>query len=674
MLRALLALAFATAAALAQTPNVVVILVDDLGFVDLGCQGSTFYETPHIDGLAADGVRFTNGYAACAVCSPTRAAMMTGRSPARTGVTDWIRARFQRGGVGTPDANPTAYVGGPDRPLLCPPNPYWLELEERTIAEYLHDAGYATCHIGKWHLGDDAWYPEHQGFDENHGGCDYGQPPSYFDPYTNRQLPQGIPTLAPRDEGEYLTDREANIAADFIARHRDRPFFLNYAPYAVHTPIQAPEDETAEFAAKRDPNAGQRNAKYAAMVAAVDRAVGRILGALDAHGLTENTLVVFTSDNGGLEGPTDNAPLRSGKGFPYEGGIRVPWIVRWPGVVEPGRVDSTPVTTVDVLPTVLDAVGVTPDADRELDGTSLVPLLQGGELGRRPLFWQFPHYRGSVTPYAIVRDGRWKLIRRDEGPTFELFDLALDPGETRDLSARYPKQTAALAALLDDHLADVGARLPRANPAFVPKPRVLILGDSISMGYTQRVRARLANEAVVLRPTAANGRAENCEGTTKGVDAIDRWLAIDGGDFDVIHFNFGLHDIKRVDRETRRNSNDPSDPRQAEPEIYERQLRAIVAKLRATDAELVFATTTPVPTGGVRPHRDPADAVRYNAIARRVMAEAGIPVNDLFALVEPRLGELLPRPDVHFQAAGYDALADRVADAVRDAIARRAGR
>ncbi|MEK6233287.1 MAG: sulfatase-like hydrolase/transferase, partial [Planctomycetales bacterium] len=207
----------------AEKLNFVLVLVDDLGWMDLSCQGSKVYETPNIDRLAKEGMRFTDAYAACAVCSPTRAAVMTGRYPARTGVTDWIRARFQRGGLGTPDKNPTKYVGG-NRKLLCPPNPYWLEHEEVTIAEALRPAGYATCYIGKWHLGDEAWYPQRQGFDFNFGGCDYGQPPSYFDPYTNGRLKQGIPHLPPRKEGEYLSDREADEAVQFIRQHKDKPF------------------------------------------------------------------------------------------------------------------------------------------------------------------------------------------------------------------------------------------------------------------------------------------------------------------------------------------------------------------------------------------------------------------------------------------------------------------
>ena len=244
--------------------NIVLILVDDLGWMDLGCQGSTFYETPNIDRLAAQGMRFTNAYAACAVCSPTRAAVMTGRYPARVGVTDWIRARFQRGGIGTPAANPTEYVRRPNGKLWCPPNPYWMEHSELTLAEMLKPAGYRSCHIGKWHLGDDDWYPTAQGFDENYGGCDYGQPPSYFDPYQNRRLTEGIPFLPSRKPGEYLSDREADEAVEFIRRNRNNPFFLYMANYAVHTPIQANAEVTARYQAKTKTN--QTDAKYAAMV------------------------------------------------------------------------------------------------------------------------------------------------------------------------------------------------------------------------------------------------------------------------------------------------------------------------------------------------------------------------------------------------------------------------
>ncbi len=229
--------------------NVVLILVDDLGWMDLSCQGSDYFRTPHIDQLAADGIRFTDAYAACAVCSPTRAAVMTGRYPGRTGVTDWIRARFQRGGVGSLDKNPTQYVGGKDRRLLCPPNPYWMEHEEVTIAELLQPTGYATCHIGKWHLGDPGWYPTNQGFDLNIAGCDIGQPPSYFDPYTHPKYSLDG-QMQPRKEGEFLTHREGDEARQFILDQSKDPFFLYYCPYAVHTPIQAIPEVAAKY--KRD--------------------------------------------------------------------------------------------------------------------------------------------------------------------------------------------------------------------------------------------------------------------------------------------------------------------------------------------------------------------------------------------------------------------------------------
>ena len=652
--------------------NFVVVLVDDLGWTDLSVQGSQYYETPNIDALAAGGMRFTNAYAACAVCSPTRAAVMTGRYPVRTGVTDWIRGRFQRPGGETPPANPTEYVGTPRRALICPPNPFWLESDELTLAEILSEHGYATAHIGKWHLGDDAWYPEHQGFAENYGGCDYGQPPSYFDPYRNRNLPQGIPTLQPRREGEYLTDREADEAVGFIARSKDKPFFLYLAHYAVHTPIQGKEDLVGRYAAKTATN--QDDPTYAAMVHSVDDAMGRVLAALEENGVPDRTVVIFTSDNGGLLGPTDNAPLRSGKGYPYEGGIRVPLIIRWPGVVEAGGISDLPVTSVDYFPTVLDAIGVSQPDDRAIDGVSLVPHLgsQGAmEPSRSDLFWHFPHYRGDVIPYSIIRSGDYKLIKRYEGPTYELYDLAADLGEENDLAGDMPGLVQQLDRRLVAHLESARAKMPEENPAHFSRDRVLVLGDSISIGYDTRVRNQLADEAKVVRPTNANGSAENCEGTTKGVANIDRWLDLDGGNWDVIHFNFGLHDLKRVDPDTGRNSNNAGDPYQASPEVYESQLREIVRKLEATGAELVFATTTPVPPGGVRPYRDVGDPQTYNDVARRVMAEHDIPVNDLYAAALARLDEIQQPVNVHFTQAGSRALADQVIKNVLAALTRR---
>ena len=446
-----------------QPPNVVLILVDDLGWMDLGCQGSDYFKTPNIDALAASGIRFTDAYAACAVCSPTRAAVMTGKSPARTGITDWIRARFQRGNLGTPDQNPTDYVGGSKRKLLCPPNPYWMEHEEETVAELLKARGYQSCHIGKWHLGDPAWYPTAQGFDRNIAGCDLGQPPSYFDPYFHRRY-NFDGQLTPRSEGEYLTYREADEAQNFIAEHHDKPFFLFYCPYAVHTPIQAIDDVTEKY---RREGKTEVKAKYAAMIESVDDAVGTITDALDAHGLTGHTLIIFTSDNGGLVGPTDNKPLRSGKGYAYEGGIRVPLIVKWPGVVMPGSVSSVPVTSVDLFPTIADATGTSSQNTDLLDGHSLVPILRDPSTGPTPrsLYWHFPHYRHAPGPYGIVRDGNWKLIRWYEGG-HELYHLKDDLGETTNLASELPDRVRLMQAKLDAELFRVGAKEPRVNPAF----------------------------------------------------------------------------------------------------------------------------------------------------------------------------------------------------------------
>ncbi|MEO1524162.1 MAG: sulfatase [Planctomycetota bacterium] len=446
------------------TPNVVLILVDDLGWMDLSCQGSDYFRTPNIDKLAAEGMRFTDAYAACAVCSPTRAAVMTGRWPARVGVTDWIRARFQRG-VKTPEVTRTEYVGGPAKKLLCPPNPFWMEYEEITLAERLDPLGYTTCHIGKWHLGDPDWYPTKQGFDFNIAGCDIGQPPSYFDPYLHKKY--GFDNqLEPRKKGEFLTHREADEARQFIAENHEQPFFLFYCPYAVHTPIQAIPEVAAKY---EQDGKTSLNAKYAALTESVDDAVGTILDALDESGVAENTLVIFTSDNGGLKGPTDNTPLRSGKGYAYEGGIRVPLIIRWPGVVKGGTVSNEVVSSVDYVPTVVEAIGgEVPD---NVDGRSLVGHLRSGgtdSLDREFIHWHFPHYRHKPGPYSIIRSGDWKLIRWYEGG-HELYNLSKDLSETTDLASSMPDKVTELDEKLSAELKRVGAKLPRPNPDYKAK-------------------------------------------------------------------------------------------------------------------------------------------------------------------------------------------------------------
>lgn len=458
------------AAASSNPLNFIVFLVDDMGWMDLSCQGSDYYRTPNIDRLAKEGMRFTDAYAACAVCSPTRAAVQTGRWPGRTGVTDWIRSRFQRGGIGTPAENPTQWLSRSNRKLICPPNPFWLESGELTIAEALKSKGYVSAHIGKWHLGDEAWYPTGQGYDVNKGGCDYGQPPSYFDPFNNprhkhEMIRAGIPNLPGRKEGQFLTHREAEEAVELIRRWQGKPFFLHIANYAVHTPIQALEEVAAKF---QKEGKHITNAKYAAMVESVDDCVGSVLEILEELKLSDDTMIIFTSDNGGLDRngrPTENAPLRSGKGYAYEGGIRVPFIVRWPGVVPAGAVSSTPISSVDIFPTLVAAAKVKLPKEHVVDGKSLLAHFKsGGERGleRDELFWHFPHYRHSPGPYSIIRKGDFKLIKFYEGIS-ELYDLKNDLGETRNLAADMPDRVKLLNRRLMSGLKRMGAKIPKPN-------------------------------------------------------------------------------------------------------------------------------------------------------------------------------------------------------------------
>lgn len=454
-------------------PNVILIVVDDMGWMDLSCQGSDYYKTPNIDRIADEGLRFTNGYAACAVCSPTRAALQTGRYPARIGVTDWIRSLFQRGNLGTPEKNPTEYVGGRNRKLLCPPNPFWMEHDEVTLAEALGSNGYKTAYIGKWHLGDEAWYPPGQGYDENRGGCDYGQPPSYFDPYNQPKhrhpmIRAGIPSLPGRKPGEFLTHREADEAVQLIRQWKDEPFFINLGHYAVHTPIQAIDEVAAKY---KQEGKSDVNAKYAAMVESIDDSTKQILETLRELHLDDRTMIIFTSDNGGLDNggrPTENAPLRSGKGYAYEGGIRVPFLVRWPGQIKPGTRSNTPVCSIDVFPTILDAAGVQAPKDREIDGLSLMPLLKSGgqtPLDRDELIWHFPHYRHAPGPYSILRKGNWKLIQFDEGIS-ELYDLEKDLEESNNLAEQEPDKVQMMKDRLSAILESIDAKRPIANPDF----------------------------------------------------------------------------------------------------------------------------------------------------------------------------------------------------------------
>jgi len=442
--------------------NVLLIHVDDLGWADIGVLGSDFYETPFIDRLAAEGMLFRQSYAAAAICSPSRAALMTGKYPARMGITDWIYARFQ--GVGTTGL-PGEYAENPDQPLRTPKNQGFLPLEELTLAERMKAQGYTTYHVGKWHLGGEENYPEKQGFDRNFGGNDLGQPPSYFDPYE-----PATPTpfyafdrVTPRDSGEYLTDREGDEIVNFLQSQAQK-FFIHWAPYAVHTPLMAPQALVDKY--KRKASGKQKNPVYAAMVENLDQNVGKVLAELDRLKLTEKTLVIFTSDNGGLMGNptnpiTNNEPLRSQKGYPYEGGIRVPTVVKWPGKVAAGKQSDLPIMTLDWAPTILDYLGLN-SQEQGLDGQSLAGVLAGGALESRDLFWHFPHYRGAdVVPYSIIRSGEYKLIHYFDMQPDELFSLAEDPYETTNLAAQFPELASQLKASLKAWWLKTGARMPQ---------------------------------------------------------------------------------------------------------------------------------------------------------------------------------------------------------------------
>lgn len=465
-----LTLFLAGRAAANERPNVVFFLVDDLGWADLGCYGSTFHLTPNIDALAERGVRFSQAYAASPVCSPTRASILTGRHPVQVDITDWIP------GVDRGDNADVRFKHIADRDDL--------DLDEVTIAEHLRDrANYQTFFIGKWHLGEEGHYPTDQGFDVNVGGCSKGSPPGgYYAPFKNPSLPD-------RDDDDYLTTRLTDEAVTLIdSADRDRPFFLMFSYYNVHAPIQPDKrtiDQYRKTAKERFPHpapsirsrgaisrASQDNPEYASMVTAVDTSVGQVLKALEENELANETIVFFFSDNGGLctlssrrtkndrGGPTSNLPLRSGKGWCYEGGIREPLIVSAPNQFAPAVCD-TPVISTDLMPTILDLVGLTPSNDKPIDGISLKSLLGGGSIVDRDLHWHYPHYHGSGwTPGAAIRSGKWKLIEFYETDETELYDLENDLGEQHDLAEVEVDVKDRLKRSLKDWQTRHNARMP----------------------------------------------------------------------------------------------------------------------------------------------------------------------------------------------------------------------
>lgn len=470
----------ATAAAFAKAsgkPNIVFILADDLGWRDTSLYGSTFCETPNLERLAQRGMMFSQAYAANPLCSPTRSSIMTGLYPARTGIT-------------TPSGHvpeivldkqlvPAAAAG---QKALQARSVTRLKPEYVTLAEALKEAGYATAHLGKWHLGSEPYDPLHQGFDIDL-------------PHTPAPGPVGG-YLGPWKfwagkgrEGEHIEDRMADEAAAFIRANRSRPFYLNYWAFSVHTPWQGKAELIEKYRAKAHSSSGQRNPVYGAMVESLDQAVGRLMRSLDEAGVAGNTLVVFFSDNGGVdwtsnEEPamlhpeyrgipaTSNAPLRGGKATLYEGGTREPCVVVWPGRVKPGSRTAAIVSSVDFYPTILDAAGV-PHSRQELDGISILPALRGRALNREAIFCHFPHYipRTGAVPGTWVRKGDWKLIRlycdnEDQSDRFELYNLKDDLSETRNLAAQHPEKVKELDRLIEGFLRRTGALVPKPNPAY----------------------------------------------------------------------------------------------------------------------------------------------------------------------------------------------------------------
>ena len=427
-------------------PNVLFILIDDMGWMDLGCQGNKNLRTPNIDNLAKGGMRFTDAYAPAPVCSPTRAAIITGQSPARLQITNHLphQDRF------TPK----------DSKLLPAKMLNHLSLESETLAERLKkDAHYATAFIGKWHLytGRDKKYnPLNQGFDINIGGCSYGGPPTFFAPYRIDFLPD-------RKEGEYLPNRLADEAIAFISEQnsKDKPFFVALWNYTVHWPMEAPDKLVEKY--KNLPVKGYRDHRYAAMIEAMDIAIGKVLKSLDDLNITEETLVIFTSDNGPFGGVGDASPLRADKGHLYEGGIRVPLIVRWPGKVEAGAVEETPVILTDLHPTILSATGLDLNSTIPNDGHNLLPLLKGKEkLKNRAVYWHYPNFafhRDNRLGSAI-REGDHKLIHFYDTDSVELYNLKNDIGEKNDLSGKMPQLASRLKNKLKVWLQDSGAVMP----------------------------------------------------------------------------------------------------------------------------------------------------------------------------------------------------------------------
>ena len=454
-------------------PNFLFILADDYGYHDLSITGSKFYETPNIDRIATGGMIFTDGYATCQVCSPSRASIMTGKFPARHGITDWI-------GAATGEEWRKA---GRFNQLLPPKNGDHLPHEYITLPEAMKQAGYKTFFAGKWHLGSEGSWPEDHGFDINKGGWDVGSPKGgYFAPWENPNLESG-------PDGENLEMRLARETVQFLKENKDTSFFAYLSFYAVHAPLETTKEKWKKYRQKAEEmgiaetgfemgyflpiRQVQDNPVYAGLVESMDNAVGEVLKALDELGLAENTVVIFTSDNGGVAAgdafATSNLPLRAGKGYQFEGGIREPYFIKIPGM-NGGQKCTIPVTGTDFYPTILELAGIPKKPDEHIDGVSLVPLLKGKKIAERPLIWHYPHYGNQGgEPSSIIRVGDWKLIHYYEDGHEELYNLKTDLAETTDVAKEKAEIAGQLSSQLFDYLNEVGSKFPTKDPEYDPE-------------------------------------------------------------------------------------------------------------------------------------------------------------------------------------------------------------
>ncbi len=453
-----------------KNPNIIFFLVDDMGWMDCTVNGSQYYETPNIERLAKQGIVFSNAYSANPLCSPTRASIMTGKYPHRFHLT-------------TPGGH---LPPNPDVPMMkesavawnkvvCPDSRTFMFLEEFTIAEALKTAGYATAHMGKWHLGQEAYWPEHQGFDLNIAGGNYPGPPSFFSPYKNVKLADG-------PDKEYITDRLTDEALKYLDNHKDTTFYLNLWHFAVHAPFQGQRELMKKYEQKTDPRDKQDNAIMGAMIESMDKSLGRIMDKLDELKLADNTIIIFFSDNGGnmydlIDGKTatNNFPLKMGKGNIHEGGIRVPCIISWPGKIKPATKSDEVICSIDFYPTLLEIAGLKPQKGQVIDGVSLSSLLlKGKPLKQREVYCHYPHYTPATDNYpsTSVRSGDWKLIRvygegKDRASAYELYNLKNDISESNNLASANPKLVAKLDKLIEKHVNETQGIFPILNPKYV---------------------------------------------------------------------------------------------------------------------------------------------------------------------------------------------------------------